>query len=302
MEKIPNLKAPNTSRNKQTNSTLMLFIDLDTNSLNQTISKNPNLVNIIDNKGETLLSYAIRQKKVDKCQIILTSKTLDLSYQDKNGNSYLHLAILYKLEKIAQILIEKGININKQNKNGKTCLDLALINDLELIINILKAKNKDKKKEEDLKDHKNNKLMHPLTKGRNTKANSKKKDKSNNNSKLTTNSTKNNNVKINVKSMKDSTTDSKNLKINLLFDYGKKSNIKKIESLPTLRDMNKTQRNEKPKVKNLSSIYFIQKTDIGKKSKYKKLVKENFNKKLTEENSISKNNNNTSGEKVKQII
>ena len=296
MEKIPNLKAPNTSRNKQTNSTLMLFIDLDTNSLNQTISKNPNLVNIIDNKGETLLSYAIRQKKVDKCQIILTSKTLDLSYQDKNGNSYLHLAILYKLEKIAQILIEKGININKQNKNGKTCLDLALINDLELIINILKAKNKDKKKEEDLKENKNNKLMHPLTKGRNTKANSKKKDKSNNNSKLTTNSTKNNNVKINVKSMKDSTTDSKNLKINLLFDYGKKSNIKKIESLPTLRDMNKTQKNEKPKVKNLSSIYFIQKTDIGKKSKYKKLVKENFNKKLTEENSISKNNNNTSGE------
>ena len=173
MEKIPNLKAPNTSRNKQTNSTLMLFIDLDTNSLNQTISKNPNLVNIIDNKGETLLSYAIRQKKVDKCQIILTSKTLDLSYQDKNGNSYLHLAILYKLEKIAQILIEKGININKQNKNGKTCLDLALINDLELIINILKAKNKDKKKEEDLKENKNNKLMHPLTKGRNTKANSK---------------------------------------------------------------------------------------------------------------------------------
>ena len=108
-----------------------------------------------------------------------------------------------------------------------------------------------------IKSSKNNKLMHPLTKGRNTKANSKKKDKSNNNSKLTTNSTKNNNVKINVKSMKDSTTDSKNLKINLLFDYGKKSNIKKIESLPTLRDMNKTQRNEKPKVKNLSSIYFI---------------------------------------------
>ena len=302
MEKIQNIKAPNTSRNRQPNSTLMLFIDLATNSLNQTISKNPNLVNIIDNKGETLLSYAIRQKKVDKCKIILTSKTLDLSYQDKNGNSYLHLAILYKLEKVAQILIEKGININKQNKNGKTCLDLALINDLESIINILKTKNKDKKKVEDLKINKNSKLIEPLTKGRNTKANSRTKDKSNNNSKLTANSTKNNNIKINVKSMKDSTTDSKNLKINLLFDYGKKSNIKKIESLPTLRDMNKTQKKEKSKVKNLSSLHFIQKTDVGKKSKYKKLVKENLNKKLTEENSISKNKNNldiannTSGE------
>ena len=302
MEIISNIKAPNTSRNKQTNSSLMLYIDLETNSLNKTISKNPNLVNSIDNKGETILSYAIRKKKLDKCQLILTSKILDLSYQDKNGNSYLHLAILYKLEKVAQILIEKGIDINKQNKNGKTCLDLALINDLESIINILKSKKKDKKKEEDLKIHKNYKLMDPSSKGRNTKANSKKKDKSNNNSKLTANSNKNNNIKNNVKSMKDSTTDSKNLKINLLFDYGKKKDIKKIESLPTLRDMDKTQKNEKPKVKNLSSLYFIQKTDIGKKSKYKKLVKENFNKKLTEENSISKKNNNldiannTSGE------
>ena len=259
MEIISNIKAPNTSRNKQTNSSLMLYIDLETNSLNKTISKNPNLVNSIDNKGETILSYAIRKKKVDKCQLILTSKILDLSYQDKNGNSYLHLAILYKLEKVAQILIEKGIDINKQNKNGKTCLDLALINDLESIINILKSKKKDKKKEEDLKIHKNYKLMEPSSKGRNTKANSKKKDKSNNNSKLTANSNKNNNIKNNVKSMKDSTTDSKNLKINLLFDYGKKKDIKKIESLPTLRDMDKTQKNEKPKVKNLSSLYFIQK-------------------------------------------
>ena len=302
MEKIQNIKAPNTSRNRQPKSSLMLFIDLATKSLSQTISKNPNLINLIDNKGETLLSYAMRQKKVDKCQVILTSKTLDLSYQDKNGNSYLHLAILYKLEKVAQILIEKGININKRNKNGRTCLDLALINDLESIINIFKTKNKDKKKVEDLKVNKNSKFIGSLTKGRNTNANSKTKDKGINNSKLTANSTKNNNIKINVKSMKDSTADSKNLKINLLFDYGKKSNIKKIESLPTLRDINKTQKNEKPKIKNLSSLHFIQKTDIGKKSKYKTLVKEAFNKKLTEENSISKNKNNldiannTSGE------
>ena len=302
MEIIPKIKALNTSRNKQANTSLTINIELPTSSFNQTITKNPNLVNKIDSKGETLLSYAIRKKKVDKCQIILTSKILDLSYQDKNGNSYLHLAILYKLEKVAQILIEKGINFNKQNKNGKTCLDLALINDLESIINILKSKNKEKKKKEDLKIYKISDLIEPSSRGRNTKANSKKKDKSNNNSKLTAKSTNNNEIKNNVKSMKDSTKDSNKLKINLLFDYGKKTNIKKIESLPTLRDMNKTQKNEKPKNKNLSSIYFMQKIDNGKKSKYKKLVKENLNKKLTEENSISKKNinldiaNNTSEE------
>ena len=297
MENASNIKSiPKTSRNKQTKTLLMTHLDLPFDTLSKMISKNPHLVNSIDNKGETLLSYAIKRKNDDICQLILTSKTLDLSYQDKNGNTYLHLAVLYKLEKISQILIEKGININKQNKNGKTCLDLAYLNNFESLIFILKnnkvnktAKNKEKNLTEDLKNSKKNELMEPKSKGRNTKANSKKKDRSNNNSKLTANSTNKNNIKTNLKT-KENNTDAKNLKINLLFDYGKKNNsnnIKKIESLPTLREMQKTQKNYKSNIKNPTSLYFIQKTDVGKKSKYKKLVKENINKRLTEENSIS---------------
>ena len=297
MENASNIKSiPKTSRNKQTKTLLMTHLDLPFDALSKMISKNPHLVNSIDNKGETLLSYAIKKKNDDVCQLILTSKTLDLSYQDKNGNTYLHLAVLYKLEKISQILIEKGININKQNKNGKTCLDLAYLNNFESLIFILKnnkvnktAKNKEKNLTEDLKNSKKNELMEPKSKGRNTKANSKKKDRSNNNSKLTANSTNKNNIKTNLK-VKENNADAKNLKINLLFDYGKKNNsnnIKKIESLPTLREMQKTQKNYKSNIKNPTSLYFIQKTDVGKKSKYKKLVKENINKRLTEENSIS---------------
>ena len=309
MEITSNLKlVPKTSRNKQTNSSLMIYLDLPFDSLRKMITRNPNLVNSIDNKGETLLSYAIKRKKDDICQIILTSKILDLSYQDKNGNSYLHLAVLYKLEKISQILIEKGININKQNKNGKTCLDLAYINNFESLIFILKnnklnktAKNKEKNLTEDLKNSKKNELLEPSSKGRNTKTNSKKKDRNNNNSKLTAKSTNKNNIKKNMKTTKENNVDTKNLKINLLFDYGKKNdsnNFKKIESLPTLREMQKTQKNYK--VKNPTSLYFIQKTDIGKKSKYKKLVKDNISKRLTEENSINNKKinleNNTSTE------
>ena len=297
MENASNIKSiPKTSRNKQTKTLLMTHLDLPFDALSKMISKNPYLVNSIDNKGETLLSYAIKRKNDDVCQLILTSKTLDLSYQDKNGNTYLHLAVLFKLEKISQILIEKGININKQNKNGKTCLDLAYLNNFESLIFILKnnkvnktAKNKEKNLTEDLKNSKKNELMEPKSKGRNTKANSKKKDRSNNNSKLTANSTNKNNIKKNLKT-KENNADAKNLKINLLFDYGKKNNsnnIKKIESLPTLREMQKTQKNYKSSIKNPTSLYFIQKTDVGKKSKYKKLVKENINKRLTEENSIS---------------
>ena len=237
MEKTLNLKEPpKTTRNKEEISQLMIYINLPLDSLNLIISNNPKIVNIIDNKKETILSYAMRDKKEDICLLILTSKVLDLSYQDKNGNSYLHLAVLNKLEKITQMLIEKGININRQNKNGNTALHLAYIKNLETMILILKnnkadrtIRNKDKKLAEDLKNNKKKELAEPASLGRTTKANSKKKNKSNNNnSKLTAkSSTTNNDDKKNVKSIKETLPDSKNLKINLLFDYGKKSNIKK---------------------------------------------------------------------------
>ena len=205
MEKALNLKEPpKTTRNKEEISQLIIYINLPIDSLSLIISNNPKIVNIIDNKKETILSYAMRDKKEDICLLILTSKVLDLSYQDKNGNSYLHLAVLNKLEKITQMLIEKGININRQNKNGNTALHLAYIKNLETMILILKnnkadrtIRNKDKKLAEDLKNNKKKELAEPASLGRTTKAKNKKKNKSNNNnSKLTAkSSTTNNDVK-----------------------------------------------------------------------------------------------------------
>ena len=313
MEKTSNKKEEQkTSRNKQEKSILMIYIDLPWNSLNQIILKNPNIVNTIDNSYETLLSYAIKEKKEDICENILTSKIIDLKYQDKNGNSYLHLSVLNQLEKIVQILIQRGININKQNKNGNTAIHLAYLKNYESMIHILKnnkadltIKNKDKKIPEELKIKPKTEYSQQGTRGRTTKANSKAKEKnSNNNSKLTANSANNNNIKPNVKSIKESNLDSKNLKINLLFNHNTKANIKKIESLPTLRDIQKTQRNDNTKIKKLTSSNFIQKTDINKKGKTKKVLKDNSSndKNLNEENNINNKlinmdiGNNTSGE------
>ena len=298
MEIISNIKtAPKTSRNKQTNSPLLINLDLPLNSFTKMISKNQNIVNSIDNQGETLLSYAIKQKKNDICQIILTSKILDLNYQDNIGNSYLHLAVLYKLEKIAKALIEKGISINKQNKNGNTCLHLAYLNNSDSMISILKTnkadlnmRNKDNQIPEELKNYKKGELIQTTSRGRTTKENSKAKDR-NNNSNLTSKSTNKNNIKknLNMKSIKDSKNNSKNLKTNLI-EHEDKSNIKKIESLPSLRDMQKTQKNEKKKINKFTSLYFIEKTDIGKKPKYKKLMKDDSikDKKVNEENKVNK--------------
>ena len=148
----------NLSYKNKTKTLLIISNDLPLRSLYQILSKNPTLVNEIDNKGETLLSYSIKRKKTDICQLILTSKILDLSFQDKNGNSYLHLATINQLEGVVKTLIEKGIYINMQNNDGNTSLHLAYLYDNIPIINILrnnkidtKIKNNERKIAEELK-------------------------------------------------------------------------------------------------------------------------------------------------------
>ena len=306
--KLNNNLEQKSSRNEKEKSLLMIYISLPLDSFNQIILKNPNLVNTIDNYGDTLLSYAIKEKKIDVCQNILTSKLLDLNYQDKKGNTYLHLAVLYELEKLILRLIEKGIDINKKNKNGNTALNLANLNHLDKIIHLLQnnksdliINKKDKMDDHGLNIDKKNQLSKPLSRGRNTKGNSKKKEKKNiDNSDLTANSSKNNKIKKNMKSIKEPNIYSKNLKINLLFEHGEKSNIKKIESLPTLREKQNNLNNDNKKIKNQTSNNRIQNVENEKKPKNKALIIDN--KQLNSEKSINSKminvdiGNNTSSE------
>ena len=101
--------------------------------------KNPYLVNSVDSKKESILSYSIKNHNIQVANLILTSPILDLNYQDKDGNSYLHLAILYKEEEIVKSLIEKGISVFKQNKEGNTPLHLAYMKNDKRIIRILEG-------------------------------------------------------------------------------------------------------------------------------------------------------------------
>lgn len=43
----------------------------------------------------------------------LIEKGADLTYEDKNGNSYLHIAVRLGFDKICKILLEKGFDVNK---------------------------------------------------------------------------------------------------------------------------------------------------------------------------------------------
>ena len=123
---------------EENNSIIKASSKLNAQSLYNTLIKNPYLVNSIDENKETILSYSIKNQNISVSNLILTSPILDLDYQDKDGNSYLHLAIKYNQEGIVKSLIEKGISLNKQNKEGNTAFNLAYNINNKQIINILK--------------------------------------------------------------------------------------------------------------------------------------------------------------------
>ena len=106
-------------------SILVISTNYQIETLYHILVKNPTLVNSKDQRNETFLSYAIKRKNVETAELILTSPILDISYQDDNGNSYLHLAVINQLENIVRLLIKKGVNINMKNNDGNTPLHFA---------------------------------------------------------------------------------------------------------------------------------------------------------------------------------
>ena len=131
-------------KTEEENSLIKESSELKVQSLYQILIKNPYLVNTVDDKKETILSYSLKNKNIEVSNLILTSPIIDLDYQDKNGNTYLHLAVNSQQKEIIKILIEKGIYINKQNKDGNTALHLAYIINNTPIINLLLEKGIDK--------------------------------------------------------------------------------------------------------------------------------------------------------------
>ena len=59
---------------------------------------------------------------------------MNLTYQNENGNTYLHLAVIQQNLRLVQILLDKGIFIDIQNNDGNTALHLAYyVNNLKII-------------------------------------------------------------------------------------------------------------------------------------------------------------------------
>lgn len=121
----------------KTEPDIFIKSQLPINQLNHILINNSYIINSIDKKGETLLSYAINNNNYKLCDLLLNNPKLNLDYKDNNGNSYLHLAVKNQNEKIINNLIEKDINLNNKNNFGKTPLQIAYEYGNKSIIKIL---------------------------------------------------------------------------------------------------------------------------------------------------------------------
>ena len=135
------IKPNETLKGLQTKTLLLISSNYSTEFLYKILKYSPKLINKKDENNETFLSYAIKRKNLSIIELLLTSQILDYSYQNIQGNSYLHLAVIYELESIVKKLIEKGIDLNMKNLDGNTALHYAYsVNNYNIIILLLQNK------------------------------------------------------------------------------------------------------------------------------------------------------------------
>ena len=135
------IKPNETLKGLQSKTLLLISSNYSTEFLYKILKYKPKLINKKDENNETFLSYAIKRKNLSIIELLLTSQILDYSYQNIQGNSYLHLAVIFELESIVKKLIEKGIDLNMKNLDGNTALHYAYsVNNYNIIILLLQNK------------------------------------------------------------------------------------------------------------------------------------------------------------------
>lgn len=143
MSFVNTINTSKTFNNK--NSFISINSNLSVDFLSKILSKNPFLLNKVDEKGETFLSYAFKRNNIEIINLLISSPLLNINYVDKNNNTYLHLAVIQQNIEAVKTLIKIGISINDKNNEGNTPLHLAYYFNFTEIIKLLLAHNADTK-------------------------------------------------------------------------------------------------------------------------------------------------------------
>lgn len=105
---------------------------------NNLINRNDICPNFQDENGNTILHHAVIIKDEDFQNSIINNPKVNINIQNKQLNTALHLAIKEKNESFAIKLIKnENINLNLKNINGKIPLNLAIETEQNNIINLI---------------------------------------------------------------------------------------------------------------------------------------------------------------------
>ncbi|GAB4407246.1 MAG: ankyrin repeat domain-containing protein [Microscillaceae bacterium] len=74
-------------------------------------------------RNQAAIQYAAEAKDWEACQLLVDKGARDLNFQDKEGNTMLHLT---DNDALLQALIYKKANLNLSNRQGQTALSLAI--------------------------------------------------------------------------------------------------------------------------------------------------------------------------------
>lgn len=76
----------------------------------------------------------IRKNNIDAINDVINNPTFDINLQDENGDSALHLAILYRNFQVIKLFVSKKANINIRDIDGKTPLMSHLERNADMLI------------------------------------------------------------------------------------------------------------------------------------------------------------------------
>ena len=141
----------------------------DVSKIQQILSQTPELLNAVDEKGETALFAAVRAGRASAVELLLANGS-DAQLKNKRGATVLHLAAAEgnrdadarKVRKdIGAMLLKSGAAVNATDAEGMTALHVALARQREELVELLLTNGADLK----LKDTRGRTPLHYAAQG-----------------------------------------------------------------------------------------------------------------------------------------
>jgi hypothetical protein len=97
-------------------------------------------IDAMDQKGITMLGYAIGANRMPIAKLLLESKA-DPKAVDNQGNTGIHYAAAYGRKEMFELMIEHKVPVDSMNYMGKTPMMIAKQNKMQVIRDLLQAQN-----------------------------------------------------------------------------------------------------------------------------------------------------------------